>query len=212
MRSLAAVLVASLGLLAFAAPAGAVTLVNPDGTPVGGQWQKWVAEMRVPTISGPLAFSTDATICGGAMLGRWRAFTSGRRLHRHCGRSGQSLSRDTLYFELGHQFDWHYLTPGGRSYLAHQWHTAGHSWWDSSPYGENGLEAIFASEYAGCAEGMNDNNSSFSLFEPPGFVGWVPHGSTSSHFSTCRYIDRIARRAGADMDSTRLAWWNRTHA
>ena len=53
--------------LAFASPAPAMTLVGPQGQPVGGQWQQWADEAQVPTLLGTLLVDNDPTPCmGGA--------------------------------------------------------------------------------------------------------------------------------------------------
>lgn len=207
MRSFAAVLVASLGLVAFAAPAQAVTLVKPDGTPVGGQWQKWVDEMRVPTISGTLVFVVDNAACYNR-IAPGCSFRSGTP---ETWVAPGSTSRATLYFELGHQFDWRYLTFRTRRYLARAWEDMHVRWWDTRSwlqYGENGLEGVFPQIYADCATGLNDKGGSVTVFEPFGADFTAP--TANPRINTCRFIDKIARRAQADMESARLAPWNRS--
>lgn len=140
----------SVCLLAFGSvPAGAqaVTLVTPQGQPVGGSWQRWANAAEVPTVRGALVFTTNPSDCGGGPTAD--------------GCSGEAWtmasSRYALYYELGHQFDWHVLTSGDRQRLARIWGVPHARWkdtnWSLTNYVEDGLEVDFAAVYADCAEG-----------------------------------------------------------
>ncbi len=43
-------LAALVAMLVLTAPAQAVTLINQQGQPIGGQWQQWANQAKVPTI------------------------------------------------------------------------------------------------------------------------------------------------------------------
>ena len=118
--------VAAVALLAV--PAKAVTLVTPTGQPIGGQWQTWANEMRVPTVRGPVVLDTspaDAQAsCGAAFGCSWGPYPGEPDLTPEIWIDGLGApSKQTLYYELGHEFDWLDLNAGDRSYLARAWRT-----------------------------------------------------------------------------------------
>lgn len=181
----------ALGLLAAllcAAPAQAVELVNPDGSPVGGKWQRWANAARVPTVRGSLPFSTDASdLCGGARGCSWGWPGSGT--------SALSVAsdRDSLYFELGHIFDWRYLTRRDRRWLATFWGVPRAHWFDTersvNAHSEDGLEADFAAAYASCAQGHGFDV--IGLFASPG-VPVAPAIHPRTERGTCTFIRRVS--------------------
>ena len=135
-----------------AGDAQAATLITPQGTPVGGVWQRWVNDAKVPTISGPILFQTvEALGCEPAPS---------------CSAAGgqgtppviAATSRGYLYFELGHLFNTLYLTGADRARFARMWGHPHAQWADSarslSEGSEDGLTADFAAVYEQCAEGL----------------------------------------------------------
>lgn len=134
-----------------ATPAAGVVLITPHGKPVNGRWQRWANEAKIPTVRGIVVFE-NPTAMGCAQAGG-------------CSVQGfwavdpelSAASRDSLYFELGHQFDWRYLTNRMRHRFAVLWHHPHASWYSSaraSEHGtEDGLGADFAQMYAECAWG-----------------------------------------------------------
>lgn len=115
-------------------------------------------------------------------------------------------------FELGHQFDWRMLTWRERAYLASHWtisrsgyvNASGQTvlpqpvrrWpWENSRRavdrgGEDGLEWAFATIYADCAIGENDQEASLTPFEPAGVIG----PTVIPHIDTCGYLVRGVRQ------------------
>jgi hypothetical protein len=67
MRRLIVLTAAAAATLVLAGSAGAVTLVSPQGQPVGGVWQQWTDHAQVPTWNGTLPFTvmSDLFDCGG---------------------------------------------------------------------------------------------------------------------------------------------------
>lgn len=135
-------------VLAFAAPAHAV-LVTPQGKPVGGMYQRWVNQSRMPTVNGAVEMM-GATICQGA-AGCSDYYPGARTAVLH------ATDRSTLYFELGHLYDFENLTWRERGRLARVWGVKGHPWRDSisalNAGREDGLEVDFAAAYEACALG-----------------------------------------------------------
>jgi hypothetical protein len=190
--------------LALAAPAQAVTLVNPAGQPIGGRWQRWANEMRVPTVRGRLTLdvsAADASAMCGATTGcseGWDGLEPVIWIEPYAG-------RDTLYYELGHEFDWLELIAADRSFLAREWGTPRAHWWDSEASlargSEDGLEAVFPQIYADCASGINDQGTDLAV----GFYGanaLTPPGVTPE-IDTCQYLTRLALRLHASVPGWR---------
>jgi hypothetical protein len=153
--------------LAFTGSAQAVTLITPQGQLVGGQWQAWANDSKVPTASGLIVFEVPAAMgcatAGGCSL---QAPTPGT------SPIISASNRYTLYFELGHQFDWRYLTDANRSRIARFWGHPHWPWLDSArslDHGsEDGLMADFDNAYAQCAQTGSFAGISWpSLLDPP---------------------------------------------
>lgn len=182
---------------ALAALAGhPLTLVTPQGTPATVQYQHWVTQMKVPTVTGTLMFESPTQLCvanaSGCSTG---APTAWYPNDTPTTPAIAASSRWSLYNELGHQFDFRYLTNTDRGYLAWFWRVPGAAWVDSaqsiSEGGENGLEGQFAYAYAICAETGNYFDSSAMMAaptdaQPPTIRPRNPHG-------TCAFIDRVGR-------------------
>ena len=116
----------AIAVLTLCAPAQAVTLVHPDGTLVGGKWQRWANQALVPTVRGPLIFEPTAEFgCGGADACSMRSPGPGEPA------TTAASDQPGLYFELGHQFDWTYLTNADRGRFARMWGRPHHPWVDS---------------------------------------------------------------------------------
>lgn len=69
-----------------------------------------------------------------------------------------SEQQSQMLFELGHQVDWHLLTPGDRERLARLWRDPQVPWFDSltaaDANSEDGLEADFSYVFMSCALGQ----------------------------------------------------------
>ena len=195
-------------VLPLAAPAQAVTLVTPNGQPIGGQWQRWADEAKTPTVAQDVILSIDPSPnpCGTAAACSWGPTSiKGSFAVEQKPSLAQpdeiavtqtgiaSNDRDALYWELGHVFDWTYLTSAERRYIAHTIGDADWHWWDTLAGlrhdGEDGLEADFARIYADCAWGQNDDDASIGLGNPPG----VRNPGARPTRNLCPYIRHIAK-------------------
>lgn len=191
-------IIAIIGGLAPAS-AQAVTLVNPDGTPVGGKWQQWVDEMKIPTIAGSLTFVVSSDPCLGAPGCSMGPFPGGSSQTDTWidNTANDSLAQYTLYFELGHQFDWGYLTPWQRTYLLHRWKIFHTDWWKPLD-GDFVGGALFSADYANCAVGESDKGGTFGL--------WAGGPNANPTTNTCKYITHLGLRYGADMEQSQQRW------
>lgn len=157
-------MLAAIAVLAMlgSAPAHAVTLVTPDGQPVAGPWQGWVNRYQALTISGPLLFeSTEQLGCGPGAIScavgpPWYGSTYGIAV------APGPFARRALAEELGHQFDWRYLTAADRRMFARAWAHPKTPWLDSDEAlavgVEDGLEGVFIQVYAECALGEDPSD------------------------------------------------------
>jgi hypothetical protein len=148
--------------------------------------------MKAPTITGPLIFTTPDQLCAPGVAG----CSQGEIFYPVPGYAQDATEiaasdRWSLYFELGHQFDYRYLTDADHAYLAWFWRVSGAAWADSAAslsHGqEDGLEAQFAYAYAVCAQTggyFDSTGAAFSNYSPPPIYPRNPWG-------TCAFIDRI---------------------
>ncbi len=190
-----------LAVLALAAPAQAVTLVTPTGTPVGGQWQQWADEAHAPALSGDLIVVVNdaVSMCAGADYGC--SISPNDQLNYQGSAmtfvdsypDGTGTNQDQFCEELGHQFDWAYLTAAEREAFAAVW-SSDLPWWDSASSlargQEDGLEFEFALNYADCAIDQNWQ------------ISWVPQISTTQLDKTCALVSQIGEEVGATPAST----------
>ena len=200
MKALAVVL-GPVAALAFASPAQAVTLVAPQGQPIGGQWQQWADDAQVSTLSGTLLVDSDPTPCmGGAAC----SSSPNMALQEPDGSliyadgptetwAAPNVAEWSFDFELGHQFDWAYLTDADRAQFAQLWGSTLH-WWDTlagaQQATEDGLEAEFADIYATCAVGDPT---------PAILTAWLPGVVVTDAEPSCQLIDEIGAEVGADL-------------
>ena len=175
----------AIAVLTLCAPAQAVTLVHPDGTLVGGKWQRWANQALVPTVRGPLIFEPTAEFgCGGADACSMRSPGPGEPA------TTAASDQPGLYFELGHQFDWTYLTNADRGRFARMWGRPHHPWVDSVASvmsgSEDGLEGDFAAVYEECAWSA----------VPDLDIAWgdLPPIDPRHPLASCALIRRIGRR------------------
>jgi hypothetical protein len=195
-----AVVLGLLAPLAFASPAPAVTLIAPQGQPIGGQWQQWVDEAQMPTLSGTLLVDNDPAPCmGGAAC----SSSPNMALQQPDGSliyadgpaetwAAPNVAEWSFDFELGHQFDWAYLTDADRAEFAQLWGSTLH-WWDTlagtQQSMEDGLEAEYADIYATCAVGDPT---------PAILTAWLPGVVVTDPEPSCQLIDEIGAEVGAD--------------
>lgn len=167
-----AALIAVVLALVVPGSAQAVVLVNPDGTRLGGHWQKWADRARVPTPPGSVVVRKGG--CpnrGGACAGVDGIWVADN-------------DRGSFLHELGHIFDYRVMTEAARrrfllivgSPLA--WRDPTSSWFDLP------VER-FATGWANCALGR-----------PNATTGIILKGRT--HRRVCSLIRRVALRAAND--------------
>src|ERR1700722_2830847 len=192
MKTLLASIAASL-CLCGTAQAGTV-LVSPTGQPVGGIYQQWVNQDRVPSANVTVVFTVGTGNC--SYVG-YTAPACSDGVYPGSDWTGENIwldpnnplkvQRQSLYFELGHIYDWTQLSNGDRGYLARNWWLAHHHWWDTVAglvHGdEDGLEGMFGAIYQDCAYGRNDKGDTVALADQ----GW----SASPRINTCNYLRRL---------------------
>jgi hypothetical protein len=198
----AVLVVAFLIACAVAAPAQAVTLVDQGGRPIGGYLQQWADGAKVPTVGGDLTLIThgagptcpvscsqgpgDSVIEPDGSL-----WTEDALVPAEVWLVSGPGTPYYLYAELGHEFDWRYLTGAERHEFAEEWQSA-LPWWSTetalSTGREDGLEAVFAADYADCALGR----------EPLGTT-WVQTTEPPDPQQICQMVDRIGAVAGAQL-------------
>lgn len=177
-----------------------LTLVTPSGQPVGGVWQRWVDEMRAPTIRGTLVFVPDGSACGGYP---GCSVPATNECAPTCPVGGPYApavtyvapgagARASLYFELGNQFDWAELAARDRRWFAWDWRLSRWPWW-ATVGPDGGLSALFAAYYQDCAMGINDLGSGIGLLAPAGFTGPLPP-MTYERKNACVRINHIGLR------------------
>lgn len=166
-------------------------------------YQSWTARARVATIAGPLDLITTGAPCPIACsVGPGdEAILPDGSMWVDTAADGPAetwvvpgvTNRYALYWELGHQFDWRYLTDADRHQFADLWRSSTH-WWDTlvaeNAGRENGLEATFAADYGYCALGQT----------PRGVHYWVPDTTEPRDPErVCGLINRIGAAVGATM-------------
>ena len=137
-------LLAALALLALTSTASAATLLTPQGQPVGGQWQRYMDESRMPTYGGAMVFTSNYVgVCSGGSGGNVVGCTTNyaltptspalatypqtgideRLLNRQRANnlSYDATPRWVLLYEQGHVIDDYYLTDAERSELIQLW-------------------------------------------------------------------------------------------
>lgn len=141
------------------APVAAARFVNSTTAigPVIGPWQYWADYSRMPTYRGAIEFDGAVTAaCGDEALGCASAGTDGcPPTLTMCAQTiglplvsvGRQGGRFTLYHELGHLFDWTYMTDPERHVFLR---LMGEPY---APWVENGAQDDFADLYAYCAIG-----------------------------------------------------------
>jgi len=171
-----------------------VELMNPDGAPVGGQWQAWANASQVPTIAGPLTFVSDPqavwAFCEQVVAG----CSSSPDFYPGDPWEVAATTRWSLYAELGHEFDWRYLTDANRQQLEELWHVWPAAWWDTDTVAtENGVQGDFAAAYADCAAGNYAPTTEHAFADGPVI-------DTNHLQATCDLIWTIWERANSSLD------------
>jgi hypothetical protein len=193
-RRLAAVL-AVIGTLALPSSAQAVLLTNPQGQPVGGIWQAWANESRVPTYALPVVLTTTAqgleAFCGSTF-------------YPACSEPGDDPPeialdpafnpRWDLYHELGHIFDWTHLTDANRVRFEVLMDDTGKRWDEyTDTSGLGGASDDFAQLYSFCAEHWNQRKFWRSFWQWPfGGIDTTKADITAS----CRLITTLGNQTG----------------
>lgn len=99
---------------------------------------------------------------------------------------------DRLY-ELGHQFDWQWLTPVDREYLAWDFRL-GHRQWDDTQASidagyEDGIEGVFPMVFAQCVEHPNVSVKGMK-FQFTATADWQPIAIPRTN--ACLFIESVA--------------------
>jgi hypothetical protein len=108
-----------------------------------------------------------------------------------CSYPGVTYARTrwALYYELGHQLDWAYLTAADHLTLANRWQASGAAWVDSLPGlaagQEDGLEGVFPLYVMDCALGNGAERDTLLQAFPTG------PSVDANNFNTCTYINQI---------------------
>lgn len=109
-----------------------------------------------------------------------------------------ATTRGYLYFELGHEFDWRYLTPALRQRFSRMWGHPNAPWLDSARSmqdgSEDGMTADFAAVYEMCAWGLPQIGISYSGLYPRG-VPTPPPIRPMAAAPSCELIRRTACRS-----------------
>lgn len=137
---------AAISTSAIASPARAVLLVDRNGAPIGGQWQSWANEAKVPTWPGRVELAVTGCPESGAIGCTW--LSSPPIVHVVPGLQ-PALSRSTLYHELGHVFAARYIGARQQAAFEHAWGLSA-PWSSQLPYGGT-PEEWFAEGYQLCA-------------------------------------------------------------
>lgn len=120
------------------ASAYTTTLLNPHGTPVSGQWQKWLDQSHMPTYAGSMVLDTnlrgaECDAPGSAIDGCTSsvpfapvaaseiAMPETAVNHMDLLRQPQDYQRWTLLYEQGHVIDFEYLTDADRAAFLELW-------------------------------------------------------------------------------------------
>lgn len=172
-------------------PAQTTEFVNLLGQPTGGKWQDWVNDSHVPTYGGTILLVLSSAPCGNEALGCAEAGWCPPTL-RECAQNGvgpviftDPNDRFTFFHELGHEFDWAYLTDTDRRELLRMMGERG------APWVEDGAQDDFADLYATCAEGYGTGEGSFN---PNGWSGIPVVGTLDALNDVCSFIVRVAMR------------------
>lgn len=181
-----------LTFLAFSASAGAVTLVTPQGQPVGGKWQRWADQARVPTYSGTVIFG-DVADCEGAAHGCALFTLTPAEIvvaDHPIPRWKLANPRWVLYHELGHIYDWQHLTAADRAQLTLLMGDRSRSWTEVRVV-NGGAQDDFADLYAFCAENYGRRG-----WLSANVVSW-PTAIPFDHLvPACRTIVRVSSQVG----------------
>lgn len=168
-------------------PAYSVTF-EPANTHQAKVYQKWADESKAPTYPGIVTVA-PSILCDG-LYGCSEQNSDGSF-------DIYAADRDSLYYELGHIFDWAMLRGYMRRYMSIRWDSKG-SHWESSAVAiaageaegvgvEDGLEGMFAMVYNDCAWGNKTTDTSYAESVPDDLHLKTPSIYTGT-FDTCKYI------------------------
>lgn len=145
-----------------------MTLVNPQGRPIGGILQRWANQMQVASWRGTLVIDANTAPC---QVWPWHPPACADITPTGTVYYAPSLhDPDIFYWELAHEFDARYLSDADRVILM-QWLTQDAArmgippitvWWQMPPEypaseeGNSGGE-WFSAYYAFCALGSRAN-------------------------------------------------------
>lgn len=167
--------------LGIAGQAQAVVLVTPQGQPVGGMYQRWANEMRVPSVRRETFGVPPGTSCPWA--GCFWMETNQIWIAPNAW-----LPREELYHELGHAYDFEHMTDRDRRTAARLMHDVGKHWDESQPPDPHGgASDDFAEEYAFCA--LDRGKPVWQSMSPPPL--WSRNAG-----AFCKLIVRVRNQVG----------------
>lgn len=187
-------------LLAGTATATARTIVWPDPSPHAHAYQRWINKSRMPTPDRVVRVGSDMSECGewahawgcAFMAGPWQVVI---RPIRSAWRE-----RMSLYHELGHLFDRHYLTAENRRWLRARLGMSAYHWDQvipPRPHSALAPERLVPQEavaelYAECSYYSRRFIRTFGP-DPTDYGVWLPR----LKLSVCGYMRRAYRRGPA---------------
>lgn len=153
---LAAPVLVLLALAVFASPAGAVTLVLPDGTERPQPYQAWADAAHVPTPAGAVTLHLTPCPVGESAAGC--VLRGQRAIHL----APEGRNRRTLLHELGHVFDQSVLTAPSRARFQALVRRRG-AW--AGAASTDPAEEKFAEAYAVCAQHRRLTDNHFGMYD-----------------------------------------------
>lgn len=170
------------------------TLIGPNGQPVGGRWQRWINEAKVPTYPGIEILDANLADAKRACVNATGCSApSGPCDYSSCGAGhpetwlARDDTADTLYYEHGHIIDYMIATDADRAAFMRIWHLPGTvaDWWRNEtsfateriyPPGE-----LWSAAYELCAEG----DSSLDSIRAAQGRSWLGHSAIIAQRQSC---------------------------
>jgi hypothetical protein len=153
------VLASVMVLLLLPASAGAVTLVNPDGSVVQ-PYQEWANLSHVPTADTTITVEDDPQNCGMTYVPIACTDLANGRMYL-----ARDADRATLYHELGHVFDAAMPEWKRQRFRRIVGLVAGAWPWSSGDQFQKSLVEAWANAYSICARGRAGLSDGFALMD-----------------------------------------------
>lgn len=168
-------------------PAGAATLVTPDGQ-TAQPYQAWADAAKVPTA--PVTLIATGGGCPGEP-GRSCAVPAGNGYQAQIWLCTEPLcsAADDEFHELGHQFDYAVMTPAARAAFLKIERRPTTTPWAGEAHAEPHEQ--FAEAYRICAWGWTYSHAASETG-----IGYDYSVNDRQQRRACALINRVARRAG----------------